>query len=121
MTKHTLNRLPKTATAEQVIEKLRADGYCIIEDLAGNALMDKIAEELDPWIERTCYGRDQLNGLYTRRTGALIARSVWVRKLIMDPLVLSTVGPGSVTHTLSSSTRPRCSQLAQERSFSRFM
>lgn len=92
MAKNELNRLPKTATVEQVMEKLREDGYCILEDLAGNPLMDKIAEEMDPWIERTCYGRDQLNGLCTRRTGALIARSTYARKLVMDPLVLGSVG-----------------------------
>ncbi|MDR5799111.1 MULTISPECIES: phytanoyl-CoA dioxygenase family protein [Caballeronia] len=91
MSTKELNRLPRTASVEEVMARIRDDGYCIIEDLAGNALMDKIAAEMDPWIDRTCYGRDQLNGFCTRRTGALIARSTYARKLVTDPLVLGCV------------------------------
>jgi len=91
MNNTTLNRVPSNVSAAEVMTRLRRDGYCIVEDLGGNALMDKIDAEMDPYIAKTCYGRDQLNGLYTRRTGAIIARSVYSRKLIMNPLVLETV------------------------------
>lgn len=91
MAAHELNRLPKTATYEEVMALIQKDGYCIVEGLAGNALMDQIAGEMDPFIEKTCYGRDQLNGFFTRRTGALIARSTYARKLVMDPLVIDCV------------------------------
>lgn len=90
--KAKLNRLPKTAVVEEVMEKIHADGYCIVEGLAGDQLMDKMAQEMDPWVEKTCYGKDEIMGMRTRRTGSLIARSTYARKLIMDPLVLGACG-----------------------------
>ena len=39
-------------------------------------------DELAPWIEATPAGADEFSGLATRRTGALLARSVASRELI---------------------------------------
>jgi ectoine hydroxylase-related dioxygenase (phytanoyl-CoA dioxygenase family) len=85
----SLNRLPNSADVEQVLANIQKDGYCVIKGLATPDLMGKIAKDMDPWIARTCYGKDEAVGTRTRRTGSLIARSPYGRKLIMEPLVLA--------------------------------
>lgn len=84
------NRLPNTATAEQVNQSLRAHGYVIVDELASPELMDRIAAEMAPYIEQTHYGKDTFIGHQTKRTGSLIARSPASRELVMHPVVLGT-------------------------------
>ena len=52
---------------------------------------NRLRAELEPWIEKTPAGEDEFSGRTTRRTGALLARSVGSRELIAHPLVLDTV------------------------------
>lgn len=73
-------------------EAITAEGAVIVDHLASLELMDRIAEELRPWRDRTPTGPDDFSGKATRRTGALIARSPSSRELVMDPLVLGTTG-----------------------------
>ncbi len=84
-------RLAATATAEECEEVLRRDGAVIVERLVATEVMDRIAEELAPWIAATPTGADDFTGTSTRRTGALIARSVTFRDLAAHPLVLGTL------------------------------
>jgi ectoine hydroxylase-related dioxygenase (phytanoyl-CoA dioxygenase family) len=58
-----------------------------------------MAAELEPSFAETDFGTDEFNGLHTRRTGALIARSESARQLIQHPLVL-----GVTQEILSHST-----------------
>ncbi len=51
-----------------------ADGAVIVDHLAPVALMDRVGEELAPWLAATPTGPDAFSGSKTRRTGALIAR-----------------------------------------------
>jgi ectoine hydroxylase-related dioxygenase (phytanoyl-CoA dioxygenase family) len=53
--------------------------------------MDRIAEELEPWLSQTLLGRSDFVGRTTRRTGALIARSPTARTLITDPAILGVL------------------------------
>ncbi|SDI68787.1 phytanoyl-CoA dioxygenase family protein [Pseudomonas panipatensis] len=80
--------LPNTATPEHIEQSLREHGYVIVEELASNELMDRIAAEMAPFIQHTDYGKDKFIGLQTKRTGALIARSPAARELVMHPTVL---------------------------------
>ncbi len=84
--------LPATATAEEVVTALREHGYAIVDDLASQEQMDRLAAEMAPYVDRTGYGDDNFLGKKTRRTGALIRRSPAARELVMNPLVLGTVG-----------------------------
>lgn len=84
--------LPSTATAEEVVAKLRQYGCAIVDDLASQEQMDRIAAEMEPYIGKTGYGTDNFVGKKTKRTGSLIARSPAARELIMNDLVLGTVG-----------------------------
>ncbi|MDX1875290.1 phytanoyl-CoA dioxygenase family protein [Mycolicibacterium sp. 120266] len=87
-----LNHLPATAHPEQITRALREDGYVIIDNLVPASHMDRVAEELSPYIEGTAYGADDFLGVKTRRTGSLIARSVAARELVAHPTVLSVAG-----------------------------
>jgi len=82
------HHLPPTATPADVTAALRADGYVIVDNLVTNDVMDRVAEELDSYIDLTPPGRDDFVGRLTRRTGSLIPRSAASRELITHPLVL---------------------------------
>lgn len=84
----TLNRLPNTATAEQISQSLREHGYVIVDELASAEQMDRIAAEMAPYIQDTAYGKDNFIGHRIKRTGSLIARSPAARELVMHPCVL---------------------------------
>jgi phytanoyl-CoA dioxygenase PhyH len=83
-----LTHLPATASAQTVADVVRADGAVVIDRLAPVALMDRIADELAPYLSVTPTGPDGFSGRLTRRTGALIARSVSCRQLVAHPLAL---------------------------------
>jgi ectoine hydroxylase-related dioxygenase (phytanoyl-CoA dioxygenase family) len=53
--------------------------------------MDRIRDELAPFMAATRTGPDEFSGHRTRRTGALIARSPSARELVTHPTVLGTV------------------------------
>jgi ectoine hydroxylase-related dioxygenase (phytanoyl-CoA dioxygenase family) len=84
-------RFDATATGDAVAEAMLEHGAAIIEHLASADLCDRLRAELSPWIESTPPGADEFSGLTTRRTGALLARSVASRELIANPLLLETV------------------------------
>jgi ectoine hydroxylase-related dioxygenase (phytanoyl-CoA dioxygenase family) len=83
-----LAHLSHTAPPEAVAEAVAADGAVIVDRLAPAGLMDRIGEELGPWLARTPAGPDDFSGRLTRRTGALIVRSPSARELVMHPLAL---------------------------------
>jgi ectoine hydroxylase-related dioxygenase (phytanoyl-CoA dioxygenase family) len=52
--------------------------------------MDQIADELEPYASSTPFGRDDILGRHTKRTGGLIAKSPLIRDLVMHPTILDT-------------------------------
>lgn len=82
--------LPSTASAQEVAAALRENGYVIVDNLASNELMDRISEEMSPYIGNTAFCPDGYLGLRTKRTGRMIARSAAARELIMNKTVLDT-------------------------------
>ena len=84
-------RFDATATSTAVADAMLEHGAAIIERLAPDDVCDRLRAELGPWIEKTPSGEDEFSGRTTRRTGALLARSVASRELIANPLVLDTV------------------------------
>jgi ectoine hydroxylase-related dioxygenase (phytanoyl-CoA dioxygenase family) len=82
--------LPATATPDDVVSQLRAEGYAIVDDLVPTALMDRITEEMGPYIDRSLHGDDNFVGKLTKRTGMMIARSPAARELIMNPTAIGT-------------------------------
>lgn len=85
-----LTHLPATTAADAIVEALHRDGAVIIDHLVSDELLDRVADELAPSLAATPTGPDDFSGVNTRRTGALIARSVSSRDLVMHPLILAT-------------------------------
>jgi ectoine hydroxylase-related dioxygenase (phytanoyl-CoA dioxygenase family) len=95
----SLVHLPSDTTVEAVVEAIRRDGAVIVDHLVSNDLLDELTDELESSFGEADLGSDEFNGLNTRRTGALIARSETVRQLIQHPLIL-----GATAEILSHST-----------------
>ncbi len=84
----SLQHLPPTTTGDAVAAALGEDGAVIVDDLADDDLLRRIADEVQPYIDRTPTGFDDFGGIHTTRTGALIARSPACRELVLHPLAL---------------------------------
>ncbi len=87
-----LEHLPATTDADAVTAALERDGAVIVDTLLDRDTCDRLADELAPSLAATAGGPDDFSGRNTRRTGALIARSVSCRDLVMHPLALATAG-----------------------------
>lgn len=95
-----IEHLPATAKPAEVAEILRRDACVVIDRLVEPAHMDRVAEEMRPYMEAVPCGLDAFAGAHTRRTGGLVARSKAARDLVMNPAVL-----GSVRQVLKDATR----------------
>ncbi|MCF4166755.1 phytanoyl-CoA dioxygenase family protein [Zavarzinia compransoris] len=84
--------LPSTATPEEITAALREHGYCIVDNLVPESLMDRIDAEMGPHVDASLYGDDGFVGKLTKRTGAMIARSPAARELIMNETAIGTAG-----------------------------
>ena len=85
----TLKSFAPHAPIEAMIGALKTDGAIIINDMMSQPQVEQVEAELGPYIEATAGGRDAFSGERTTRTGALIARSPSVRKLVMDAKILA--------------------------------
>ena len=97
-------RFQADAIAADVSAALLAHGVVIIERLADPALCDRLATELQPWLDATPAGADSFSGRNTRRTGALLARCPSSVAVVAHPLVLevvnATLWPKKTTYQL---------------------
>src|SRR5215471_18957103 len=84
--------LQRTTSADEVHDVLRRDAAVMVDELADEATMARIADEMAPYIEATPYGNDGFSGRSTKRTGALIARSPSSHPVVQHPLVLDVTG-----------------------------
>jgi len=87
-----IRHLAPTASGEDIAAVLATDGVAVVDRLVAPALMDRIRDELAPFMAATRTGPDEFSGHRTRRTGALIARSPSARELVAHPAVLGAVG-----------------------------
>jgi len=85
-----VKHFPSTSPADEIAAVLAENGAAIVDNLIGADAVDKVAEELRPWIEATRFGPDDFSGRRTKRTGGLVGRSQGCRELVMNPLVLAT-------------------------------
>jgi ectoine hydroxylase-related dioxygenase (phytanoyl-CoA dioxygenase family) len=86
-----LPRFDASASGDAIADAMLEHGAAIIEHVVDDDVCRRLRDELMPWIEETPAGADEFSGLSTRRTGALLARSVASRELIAHPLILDTV------------------------------
>jgi ectoine hydroxylase-related dioxygenase (phytanoyl-CoA dioxygenase family) len=91
MTTPTILRFGPDANAEEVTAALTGHGAVIIERLLDTTACDRLAAELQPWLDTTPLGADDFSGLNTRRTGGLLTRCPSSVDLVAHPLVLEVV------------------------------
>ncbi|HUI48296.1 MAG TPA: phytanoyl-CoA dioxygenase family protein [Acidimicrobiia bacterium] len=84
-------RLESDASVDAVEAALRDAGCVVVERLAPTGQIDRLADDLEPFLAATAAGADEFTGLNTRRTGSLLARSREFWPLAAHPLVLSTL------------------------------
>ncbi|HEX2592864.1 MAG TPA: phytanoyl-CoA dioxygenase family protein [Rhizomicrobium sp.] len=84
-----LEHLGSNASPEAVVELLKRDGACIVDNLVAPEEMDELLSEMQPWFDATPFGPDDFSGKRTRRTGGLVARSPKAREIVMHPLALA--------------------------------
>ena len=84
-------RFGRDVSAEDISAALRDHGVAIIERLLDDETCDRIAVELQPWLEATPLGADDFSGVTTRRTGALLTRAPSSVEMVAHPLVLDVV------------------------------
>ncbi len=72
-------------------DALREAGVAVVEGLLSPGQVAQIDDELEPYLKRAPRGQGTFVGLRTRRTSRLVAKSRTCRRLIVNPLVLSTI------------------------------
>ena len=83
-----------TALAEATtahIQRIRVDGFTVIEDAMDSELMSAIRGELDPYFQGERMGRNNFEGEHTERVYALLAKSPSLARLIEDETILAIV------------------------------
>ena len=74
---------------EEALGIIYNDAAVIIDDVVPESEIDKILDELDPFIKGNLKGADEFTGFQTSRVGALIARSQGCRDLALHTKINS--------------------------------
>jgi ectoine hydroxylase-related dioxygenase (phytanoyl-CoA dioxygenase family) len=83
--------LAADAAIDDIEAAIRESGCAVVERLASDDDMDRVEAELASYLAATAPGADEFAGENTRRTGALLARSVTFRDLAAHPVVLGVL------------------------------
>lgn len=83
--------LPRDTTVSDVLHRLDADGYAIIEGLIAPEEARRIRTELTELLAATPRGRNSFEGLRTRRVYALFAKTRSFDSAATHPLVLGVL------------------------------
>jgi len=86
-----LPELEADAPVADVEAALRAAGCVVVRELVPAALLERIENELSPYLPKTPLGADEFTGVNTRRTGSLLARSKTFPEIAAHPLVLGAL------------------------------
>lgn len=85
-----LTRLDAKSDVDEIVSIIQNDGALILENVLSCEQVDQVLDEIMPYVEATKPGADDFSGRHTRRTGALVARSVVCRDLVMNPTVCAS-------------------------------
>lgn len=83
-----LKTLPASASTDEILEVIRADGALILKDVLDAAQLEQLQQEVQPYMDATSNGADDFAGRQTTRTGALVARSAMCRDMVLNSAVL---------------------------------
>ena len=78
-------------SADEVLDSMKVNGYCIIENFLSQERVDAIHAELSEICDGIEYGRNSFEGYGTKRIYALFAKTRQFDDLAIDPLVLKVV------------------------------
>ena len=84
MTKRTVQTFAPDTSLDEILDGIKQDGGVILADAAKEENLKDFVSELQPYQEKSPYGRDDFTGQKTKRTGALIARVPSSHSFIMD-------------------------------------
>lgn len=88
-TQAAIRHLGADATAEEVVEVLRADGAVVIDNLVSPEVIDAFNAEMAPYLDACPHGAENFTGTATKRVGSLVARSETCRnELVMHPTII---------------------------------
>jgi ectoine hydroxylase-related dioxygenase (phytanoyl-CoA dioxygenase family) len=91
MTSVEVPRVGADAPGDEIEQALREAGCCVVERVLDDELIERLDAEVEPHVAATATGADDFAGTRTRRTGALLARSVAFRELAAHPIVLDAL------------------------------
>jgi len=80
-----------TATADQVVEAMEADGYCVVEGVLDGAAVAAARSSLQAALRATPRGRNSFEGFETTRVYALFAKTRAFDEAAVHPLVLDVL------------------------------
>ena len=72
---------------EEILQILDDDAGLIIDNFLDKDGLERIKNDLKPYLEVTKNGQDEFTGFETKRVGALMARSNTCQDLALDPLI----------------------------------
>lgn len=71
------------------LQKLIADGYCIVPQLLAPETLGDIGRDLESAFDSTPFGQGHFYGYRTKRFGRLLCRSAKAPEIVMEPFVLA--------------------------------
>ena len=86
----TIEHLSADATTDAIIEVLERDGAVIIDGLMPSDEVERLKDDLAPFLSKEVYGRDEFTGYKTQRIGALVARSQACQSVAVNSLMLAS-------------------------------
>lgn len=81
--------LPFAAKPMGHLETLERDGFVVLEDVLDARRCQRLADELEPWLEATPRCEGDFYGWNTTRVGGLLSKAPSVADLVMDPYILA--------------------------------
>jgi len=72
---------------EEILQILDDDAGLIIDNFLDEDALERIKNDLKPFLEVTKNGQDEFTGYETKRVGALMARSKTCQDLALDPFI----------------------------------
>ena len=88
---------------ETHLQRIRIDGYTIVEKLLDQATIQLIKKELAPYFQGKKMGRNDFEGLSSERVYALLSKAPSIAQIIEHPFILSLLDellPKNYLHTL---------------------
>jgi ectoine hydroxylase-related dioxygenase (phytanoyl-CoA dioxygenase family) len=81
--------LPFAAKPMGHLETLERDGFVVLENVLDARRCQRLAEELEPWLEATPRCEGDFYGWNTTRVGGLLSKAPSVADLVMNPYILA--------------------------------